>query len=158
MTAKETRVTLDSLLDHLELEKLINMYQWRADEFDWAGWSECFTEDAVFDMPNYQGLLTGRKQIHDVCKASMDLACKVMQHLIVNVDFELTGKDTATGRANLIFIGLPDPDQQTQSYQSGGRYHWKFRRTTDGWRICRGRLDFLWNNGKDEESLLSPHR
>lgn len=156
MATAEANTTLDSLMDHLELEKLINTYHWRADQFDWQGWSECFTEDAVFDLPNYHGLLTGRKQIHDVCKNSMDLVCKVMQHVIVNLDFELTGKDMATGRGNLIFIGLPNPAKQTQNYQAGGRYSWEFRRMPDGWRICRARLDFLWNNGKDNESVFSP--
>ena len=141
--------------DNLLLEKLINTYHWRADHFDWKGWSETFTEDAEFDLPNSFGMLKTRKQIHDVCKGNMDHVYKVMQHIMVNLDFEVTGADSATGHGNLIFTGISNPDQPSQFVQSGGRYKWEFRRTNDGWQICKAHLIFIWNNGGDKESVLT---
>ena len=140
--------------DQLQLRKLINTYHWRADHHDWEGWSQTFTEDAVFDLPNSFGLLNGRKEIHDVCKGNMAHIYKIMQHIMVNLDFEITGPDSATGHANLIFTALADPSKPTQFVQSGGRYNWEFKRTPAGWRIHRARLDFLWNNGGDKEAVF----
>lgn len=146
------------LEDQLQLQKLINTYHWRADQLDWQGWSETFTEDAVFDLPNAFGLLKGRKQIHDICKGNMAHVYKAMQHIMVNLDFEITGADSASGRANLIFSGIADPAKPTEYVQSGGRYQWEFRRTRDGWRIAKAHLIFLWSNGGDKESVLTPRK
>jgi hypothetical protein len=144
----------DHLEDQLELQKLINTYHWRADHHEWESWSHTFTEDAVYDLPNSFGLLKSRQEIHDVCKANMAQIYKIMQHIIVNLDFEITGPDSATGHGNLIFTALADPAQPTEFIQSGGRYNWEFKRTKAGWRIHRARLDFLWNNGGDKESVF----
>jgi hypothetical protein len=45
----------------------------------------------VLDLPNSFGLLTGRKETHDVCKGNMD-------HIydMVNLYFEITGPDSGT--------------------------------------------------------------
>jgi SnoaL-like domain len=152
--SKKVGPTIEQLDDQLQLQKLMNTYGWRADQLDWKGWSQTFTEDAVFDLPNSFGLLKGRKQIHDVCKGNMAHVYKIMQHIMVNLDFEITGPNSATGRGNLIFSGVADPAVPTQFVQSGGRYNWKFKRTKAGWRIHRARLDFLWNNGGDKESVF----
>lgn len=154
MPQQNTGYTVEQLSDHLQLEKLINTYHWRADSLDWVGWSETFTEDAVFNLPNSFGLLKGRKEILEVCRGNMAHVYKIMQHIMINLDFELTGADSATGHANLIFTGVADPSEPTQYVQSGGRYVWEFRRTAAGWRIHKAHLDFIWNNGGDKESVL----
>jgi SnoaL-like domain len=153
-TTKKASAASSHLDDQLQLQKLMNTYGWRADKFDWKGWSQTFTEDAIFDLPNSFGLLKGRKQIHDVCKGNMDHIYKDMHHIMVNLDFEITGRNTADGRGNLIFVGVANTAVPTQYVQSGGRYNWKFKRTKAGWRIHRARLDFLWNNGGDKESVF----
>ena len=156
MTKDDAKLTY--LEDQLQLRKLINVYHWRADHFDWQGWSETFTEDAVFDLPNSFGLLRGRKEIRDVCKGNMAHVYKIMQHIMVNLDFEVTGHDTATGHANLIFSGVADLNKPTEYVQSGGRYNWEFLRTKEGWRISKAHLVFLWSNGGDKESVLTAKR
>lgn len=128
------------------LESLINTYQWRVDRFDWAGWADCFTEDAVFDMPDSYGRMSGREAIRDTCRANTGGTYKALQHIIVNLAFEFTGADTASGRGNLLFTAVPDPARPANYHQAGGRYAWEFRRTAQGWRIARARLDLLWNN------------
>jgi len=150
---------LSSRLDRIEqlaaLEKLINTYHWRADHFEWRAWADCFAEDATFNLPDTFGQMKGRQEIHDVCKGNMDHVYDIMQHVMVNLDFELTDADTATGTGNLIFTGVPDKNRPDQLYRSGGRYRWTFRKTAEGWRIADATLVFLWNSGEDADSVFS---
>ncbi len=137
------------------LTKLINNYHWRADHFDWVGWADSFTDDAEFELPGTFGMMKGRQQIHDICKGNMDHVYDTMQHVMVNLDFEITGVDSATGHGNLIFTAIPDAAKPHEYYQAGGRYNWKFKRTAAGWKICAARLDFLWNNGGDQSAVFA---
>ena len=141
--------------DCAQLSKLINTYHWRADHFDWEGWADSFTEDAIFDLPATFGLMRGRQQIHDICKGNMDHVYDTMQHVMVNLDFDIIDANNATGHGNLLFTAVPEATKPHQFYQAGGRYNWKFRRTQSGWRICEARLDFLWNNGGDQSDVFA---
>lgn len=154
MSSTASNLAPDTLRDNLLLEKLINNYHWRADQFDWAGWADSFTEDSVFEFVGGFGVMTGKQQIHDTCKGNMDHVYEIMQHVMVNLDFEITGADTATGHGNLVFSALPDASRPTRYYQSGGRYEWRFRRTPQGWKIAHTRLQFLWNNGADQDAVF----
>ncbi|MSR13934.1 MAG: nuclear transport factor 2 family protein [Gammaproteobacteria bacterium] len=151
--------TLESRLQRFEderaLEKLINTYHKRADAFDWGRWAETFTEDAVFEFAGGFGVMRGRQDIHDKCKGSMDHVYNVMQHIMVNLDFEVAGS-RATGTGNLIFVGISDPQKPTEFYMSGGRYRWVFARTKDGWKIAEAFLEFIWTNGADAEAVFVP--
>jgi hypothetical protein len=113
-----------------------------------------FTEDAVFTIPGAFGILTGRKEIHDVSKAALAALYQTTQHYIVNLDFEIDG-DSATGSGDLIYCALPDAGQPTGYYLTGGRYRWTFARTPAGWRIATASLNFLWNNGAGNGSVLA---
>ena len=154
MLNKEASVSLDRLQDYVLLQKLINNYHWCADHFDWVGWANSFTDDAVFELPGTFGTLRSRSTIHDVCKNNMDHVYATMQHVMVNLDFEVTAPEAATGHGNLLFTAVPDAAKPHAYYQAGGRYVWKFRHTADGWRICHARLDFLWNNGGDQAAVF----
>jgi hypothetical protein len=121
---------LNELEDQLALRKLINSYHWRADHFDWSAWADCFTEDAEFDFSGEFGVMCGRQAIHDICKDNMDHVYGEMQHVIVNLDFEVTGENTAAGHGNLIFAA-------------------------QGWRISRARLDSLWTRGENAGDVFS---
>ena len=151
--------SLEKRIQQLEnlaaLKKLIDTYHWRADHFDWQGWSECFTEDAEFEFPGAFGTMCGRKNIHDICKSNMDHVYGEMQHVMVNLDFDLTGPNTATGHGNLIFTAIPDPLKQSVNFMSGGRYNWEFKRTDDGWLIAKAHLVFLWTAGQDQEDVFN---
>ena len=146
---------ISHLEDQLALQNLINNYHWRADQFDWEGWADCFTEDAEFAFTNGFGTMRGRQEIHDVCKGNMDHVYGAMQHVMVNLAFEITGENTATGHGNLIFTALPDATKPDVNFQSGGRYEWEFLRTPAGWRINKARLDFIWTNGADSDAVFS---
>lgn len=150
---------LSSRLDRIEelaaLEKLIHTYHWNADHFDWKAWSECFTEDATFELPDTFGTMRGRREIHDTCKGNMDAVYDAMQHVMVNLDFELTGPATATGHGNLVFTAVPDRKRPDRCFRSGGRYTWSFAKTPEGWRIADATLEFIWNNGGDTDAVFA---
>lgn len=151
----ETEARLQRLEDDLALHALINNYHWQADAFNWAAWADCFTEDAEFDFSAEFGTMRGRQQIHDTCKGNMDHVYAVMQHVMVNLAFELTGADTARGHGNLIFTALPDSARPEQNFQSGGRYNWEFARTPQGWRIAKAKLEFIWTRGDNVGAVFS---
>lgn len=134
---------LRSIEDELALRRLVNLYQKTGDTFDWEGWSQCFSEDAVF--VNQFGAHHGRQEIHDRCKGRFGSAFQVFQHVIVNILLDI-GADTATGTANLIFVGMRDANKKSNYFIGGGRYEWQFARLAEGWKITHGLLTFLWDN------------
>lgn len=152
MASLEERIA--KLEDLRALEKLVNNYHQRPDEFDWVGWADNFTEDALFIFEGGFGEMRGRQGIMDICKSSMDPFFELMQHIIVNLDCTLTGPDTASATANLIFSAVADQTRRDVYYQSGGRYKWEMARTPQGWRISKAHLEFLWNNGGDADNVF----
>lgn len=154
MSGNNELTVLDKLEIESEIRKLMNFYSKISDAFKWEEWSECFTEDSLFDFPTGFGTLNGRKEILEVCKGNMDHVYSVMQHYIVNVDVDVISKDKATGTGNLIFVGIPNENKPTEYYQSGGRYSWEFKKTPEGWLIAHTVLNFLWNNGQDVSSVF----
>lgn len=152
MTDADLASRIGRIEDELALRKLINAYHKRADAIDWARWAECFTEDATFEFKSF-GTMRGRQAIHDTCKAAMDPIYDIHQHIMVNLDFEVSG-DSATGTGNLLFVAMTDAAKLTDYYMAGGRYQWRFARTADGWRITHARLEWLWNNGADSDAVF----
>ena len=142
------------LEENLALEKLMNAYHWRVDQFDWDGWGECFMEDAVFEMPNLFGTLSGRNQIVSTCRDAMDHVYDEIQHVIINLDFELTGRDTAKGHGNLIFTAVENRNEPDKAYTTGGRYTWNYVKGESGWKIKHSTCLFLWNNGQDGSTVF----
>ncbi len=147
--------------DDMALQRLIHSYLSLADGRHWKAWSETFTEDANFDLPNSFGLMRGRQEIYDVCVGKMDGTWKDTQHNIVNTNFCIDG-DTATGTGHIIFAAIPAGGEPADVYLMGGRYRWKFSRTAEGWRISDAWEEFFWNNGaapkvvfeKDSEEIV----
>lgn len=155
MTTESLETRIARIEDLRAITTLMNTYCARADAFDWVGWALTFTDDSVFEFPGAFGTMRGRDEIRETCKGLMDPVYDVMQHLMSNFEFELTGPDSAIGHGNLVFTGIADPAKQNQYFMSGGRYDWKFERTADGWRIAHTRLDFIWNNGADEDQVFA---
>ena len=97
MSNQNSNQTADHLQDQLLLAKLINNYHWRADNFDWAGWADSFTEDAEFEFAGGFGMMKGRQQIHDICKDNMDHVYDTMQHVTNDVATYCFGQAASMG-------------------------------------------------------------
>ena len=78
--------------DQLALNKLVNAYHWHAEPFDWDAWADCHTVTAEFDFAGELGVMRGRREILETC---MDHVYDTMQHVMMNLEFEITG-DAAT--------------------------------------------------------------
>jgi hypothetical protein len=141
--------------DELAIKRLIDRYGRRADDFDWLGWSETLTEDSVFDFEGGFGLMRGRQQILEVCRDSMDPIYDDFIPYMLNILVDVDGSDIATGTGNIIFLALTDKDKPEQFLATGGRYRWEFRRTSIGWQIARTHLQFIWNNGADNDQVFT---
>jgi SnoaL-like domain len=80
---------------------------------------------------------------------------KKAQHVIVNTNFNITGT-TATGTANIMFWGTPDPTNAHLYYSMGSRYYWKFRKegsqspAGSTWKTVHTKVEKIW-----ESSTLS---
>jgi 3-phenylpropionate/cinnamic acid dioxygenase small subunit len=72
-----------------------------------------------------------------------------LQHSFTNVQVEVDGSDTATGRANLIFFATPQLSKPEVNYAFGGPYKFEFKRTRQGWRISSMKLRKVWAQGQD---------
>lgn len=147
----ESRLQL--LEDELALRRLINAYTKRGDAFDWKGWADLFTENAVFTVPGAFGALRGRQEIHDIPKSRLDGVFAATQHYILNLDFDVNG-DSAEGTGYLIYTAVTDKNKPSEFYMSGGHYKWTFTRTRAGWLIAKAHLDFLWNNSSGTDSVF----
>ncbi|QUT06821.1 nuclear transport factor 2 family protein [Sphingobium phenoxybenzoativorans] len=146
---------LERLEAKADLNALVQRYVTTADRRQWREWSQCFTENAQFDLPNSFGLMKGRQEIYDICVGKMDHAWADTQHNVVSRDFKVDG-DTATGSANIFFSGLPVGADPTQSYAMGGRYRWQFTRNPAGeWAIADAWEEFIWNNGSEQQAVFA---
>jgi ketosteroid isomerase-like protein len=148
----EERIARQETLE--ALNRLINSYHQTADRFDWDAWADHFTDDATFYFEHGFGEMTGRDGIKEICKSSMDPFYDLMQHIMINLDFEITGPDSAKGRGNLVFTAIFDKEKRDNYYQAGGIYRWEFARTPRGWLITKAYLDFVWNNGNDSDGVF----
>ncbi len=59
MSGNNELTVLDKLEAESEIRKLMNFYSKISDAFKWEEWSECFTEDSLFDFRLW--LMGGKK-------------------------------------------------------------------------------------------------
>lgn len=145
MLANITTLSPLELTDQQLLRKHMDEYHWLADHFRWDEFKQLWTEDAVFEVASGGRTYVGRDEIVRIQSGRIHERYERTQHLIVNCAFEVDG-DSATGHANLLFIGVPKASEPAQNYMSGGMYEWRFRKTPDGWRSAHTRLEFLWES------------
>ena len=61
-------------------------------------------------------------------------------HISANHSIEIDG-DTASSRSYVLAMHVVDPDDQASQWLGGGWYDNEYRRTADGWRLTRVRID-----------------
>jgi 3-phenylpropionate/cinnamic acid dioxygenase small subunit len=104
-----------------------------------------FTGDAHIDYSAFGGSVGNLDETIEFLNAALTHELfPNTQHLNANVQVELNG-DGATGRVmcfNPMEIAMPDGSAQT--YFLGLWYVDEYRRTADGWRICRREEEKSW--------------
>ncbi len=119
--------------DREEIRELYARYSIALDQGDFAGWIDCFAEDAVFDSPrfgNYVGR-NGLKRFIEVYKESLGGA-KVL-HINSNLSFHVDG-DHGTGICYYTYFHCKEG---RASLAALGHYRDRLRRYDSGWKFER---------------------
>ena len=131
--------------DRFEIQDLVFRYAHLIDTRQFDQLRDVFTEDAFVDYSVYGGsvgnLETTIEFLEQAVTRELFPNC---QHLNANVQVTLDG-DAASGRVmcfNPMEMNLPGGDSQT--YMLGLWYVDEYRRTADGWRICRRVEEKCW--------------
>jgi hypothetical protein len=134
-----------AISDRFEIQDLVFRYAHLIDTRQFELLRDVFTEDAFVDYGVYGGsvgdLDTTIEFLEQAVTRELFPNC---QHLNANVQVTLDG-DSASGRVmcfNPMEMNLPSGDSQT--YMLGLWYVDEYRRTPDGWRICRRVEEKCW--------------
>lgn len=128
-------MTLQQVVDRLEIDDLLTRYATAVDSKDWGLYASCFTPDAFIDYTAAGGI---KGKLPDVKAwiAQVIPGFPMTQHAVVNRAVVLNG-DTATSRSCFFNpMGLPDDNGGLVLFFDGGYYNDKLVRTPDGWQIA----------------------
>lgn len=135
---------LARLSDRLEIDDLLVRYATAIDARDWALLDTVFTADATLDYRSAGGIRGTYREVRDWL-ASVLPVFTWTQHLVVNRAVELdAGADRATAVSvfhnpnGLVVAGEP------WLFTVGGRYHDRFARVPEGWRIVTRVEETTW--------------
>ena len=131
--------------DRFEIQDLVHYYAHLIDQKSLDDLRQVFTEDAHVDYSAFGGSVGNLEETITFLKAALtNELFPNSQHLNANIQVELDG-DRASGRVmcfNPMEMTLPDGASQT--YFLGLWYVDEYRRTADGWRICRREEEKSW--------------
>ena len=126
------------LSDRFEIQDLVYRYADLIDRKRFDELREVFTDDAHVDYSAMGGGVGNLEETIAFLQASLtDQLFPNSQHLNANVQVQVDG-DTATGRVmcfNPMQMNMPGAEGQV--FFLGLWYLDEYRRTADGWRICR---------------------
>jgi uncharacterized protein (TIGR02246 family) len=132
--------TVQRLLDESELRKLIQAVPRTLDEGDFDGYGALFTEDAVMEIG--REVRRGRQAIADGPKRDLPSRYEATFHHMGQIYIEVDG-DEATILTYQVAYHLPKVSEPMTHEDAGGKYHAVARRTENGWRIARLRLEIV---------------
>lgn len=125
--------------DWLEIANLKAAYCRLLDTKDWDGWGALFTDDIHLDVTaSGGGIETGRGAV--VASVRGSIATTRTAHQVHSPEIVIDG-DSATAvwamQDRLLW-------EDGRTMTGWGHYHEEYRRTSEGWRICRQRLTRLF--------------
>ena len=133
---------LQKLVDRQAIVDLTVAYTFALDTKSWDELDTVFTPDATAFLTEE---LDGREAIKARVRRALE-GLDVSQHLIGNHEIAITG-DRATGRCYLQAQHVRDAAPGPPNFIVAGRYDDRYVRTSDGWRIERRELTFMWTEG-----------
>lgn len=138
-------LSLQELSDRFEIQDLVYRYAQVIDSKQFEQLRTIFTADVHVDYSAFGGGVGDLEQTLAFLQASLTAGLfPHTQHLNANVQVELAG-DTASGRVmcfNPMEMALPGGSKQV--FFLGLWYLDEYRRTADGWRICRREEEKSW--------------
>lgn len=129
-----------SILDELDVQRVVFDYAWACDNKDWDLLRSVFTADARLDYSSTRGPAGGRDEVVAWLRESLSQV-PVMQHVVSNFQIDVSG-DQAAGRAMFhTTVRVPGLDDMLIT---GGYYELAFRRESGRWKIERLLEDNRW--------------
>ncbi len=138
-------MNLQELSDRAEISDLLARYARAVDRQDWKLYRSLFTADAQIDYTSVGGVAGGVEEVVAFLAGAMSMF-ESIQHLISNVEIEIEG-DTASVTA-MVYNPLKLPGSPV--WATGGWYHHKLVRTSDGWRSRSLVEEASWFDGVPE--------
>ncbi len=130
--------------DRVEIDDLLTAYANAVDDRNWAGLDAVFSPDAHLDYRSAGGIAGGFPEVRRWLSEVLPLFTWT-QHLVAN---RVITVDSASGtaRARSDFY---NPNEMVVAgdpwlFVVGGRYHDRFERQSDGWRITHRVEETLW--------------
>jgi len=126
---------LETLLAERAIYRQLVRFAQAMDERDWEAFEGLCSEDIVSDFG--LGEKTGRDRLVEEMRRYLDV-CGATQHLLGNVliDVDAAG-DRAKSRADVADLHLAPGDRDDTTFRTLGVYRDEWRKTAEGWRMCR---------------------
>lgn len=142
---------LRALEDKDAIVSLLNRYCMLCDTHQWEEFGHCFLSDGVLGFEVWDEVV-GPKKIAAIAAGAED-RFQGLQHSMTNMNVIING-DEATCTCYLWFAAIMDTSKPHEYHAFGGPYNFKFKRTTEGWRIARMQLKKIWAQNKDTEGVF----
>jgi ketosteroid isomerase-like protein len=125
--------SLQELLDERDILRTLHRYAHTLDAGDYAGFADCFTEDAVYGSTRNGPMATGRAELEDFAKRYQHAPAAFHKHVVVDPLINVDG-DGASVRSYYFFIQDRPSGPFIASY---GTYADRLVRGADGcWRLA----------------------
>lgn len=136
---------LQYLSDYVAIRQLNAKYNRYADLADGSAYANLYTEDAEFHIVG-EGLFSGREQIAARCNATTTAV-----HVTTEPEIDITG-DIAQQRVRMLIV-LRDKAAGINEFVVSGLYIDELKRTEDGWRYHRRRVELDLDNNEVLEKI-----
>lgn len=142
-------MTIEELLARESIKHTLASYHIAGDLNDADGYAAVFTEDGVVRAGGAE--IAGREQLRD-WKAARSKAsvAQFVRHNLTTCRIELTGPDTATGRAYFAVFTDAGPDHC-------GTYDDVYRKVGDEWLIATRNVETHWHSPNSRFGAPTPN-
>jgi 3-phenylpropionate/cinnamic acid dioxygenase small subunit len=136
-------LSLQEISDRMEIQDLLYHYADLIDSQQLDALREVFTADAHIDYSAFGGTVGDLESTIAFLKESLPVFSNT-QHLNANVQISVKG-DEGEGRIMCFNpMEMPLGGEERQVFMLGLWYVDRYRRTSDGWRICARREEKSW--------------
>jgi ketosteroid isomerase-like protein len=142
--SSDPNAQLQWLVDRAEIGELLVDFARALDERDWEGYAANYAPEGALAFGDHVAH-EGREGLAQFVSGGVGRYAAT-QHVSTNHAIAIDG-DTAVARSYVIaahVFGEPQPGRQ---FEGWGRYRTELRRTPQGWKIARARLDIILTTG-----------
>ncbi|WP_153766460.1 nuclear transport factor 2 family protein [Endozoicomonas sp. OPT23] len=132
----------DLIADKLAIQELAYEYARCADQKDYAGFANVFTQDGVLSIPAMQFDAEGLEVIQGAMQQLENYSRTF--HLVANVQ-STVDNDKATAQVYCVASHVIAGDDGEQKFDIGVIYDDKLVKTSEGWRFSKRTLNSQWS-------------